>query len=310
MKNIIKSIFTCLLIGVSIPSFVEASAERFDEELCVDGSILADSSGMAMTKMSYWLHPDMLLPVMGLTVPNGTCGLYAQIPAIGVYYGEGYNFRNRKGIIRMHNNMLVHAPAPLIAAVKTQLGRGTDARDLHTVLADAGVTCDFYTVVTGLVEDSSRDAADNTYNMVYHGFLSQNHTTGFFQENVQMGIFNPQGIEVAARAPIAFGSLRAEDVNFHAGPCCSPNNACFKVSNGYNVSSFWSVAVSPDNHRVAITYHLLMNTAAMEEDIVDVLRCGNYDTMLRSLAFFADAQATNDQTVLSGFVATLRTMDR
>jgi hypothetical protein len=247
---------------------------------------------------------------MGLSLHNDWCSLLDKIPAIGVYYNDGYNFRTRRFVAQMKPTALTQAPVSLVNAVKTYVNANQEG-PLNVVLGQAGVACDFYTVVTGMVENQQRDAQDRTYNLVNHGFLAVDYPGDVktFQKNVAMGIFWGSGIEVAGSSPIAIDALGEQDVHFHDGAYCSPNDARFKVSAGRKLATFWSVAISPDKRRVAITYHLLVQDAALDANISGVLGNDDFDMVLVFLGSLSDIlDSEEDKGTLTGFCTQLQLM--
>ncbi len=106
-------------------------------------------------------------------------------------------------------------------------------------------------------------------NMFFHGFLADciPPVAGKIRSNLKMGVFGTQGISnVGQKDSMPFDKLQERDVHFH-DKCLSPNNAHIGMIDGRSIASFWSVIVSPDGKRVAVTYNVLINHVSLAQTI-------------------------------------------
>jgi hypothetical protein len=215
-------------------------------------------------------------------------GVYAQVPGIGIY-ADSYVFRKRIFLLELSDSMLKNAPQIILDQIK-------------------GRNVFFYINIVGIkafdIGVSSEDLySHKDFNIVFHGFLALDKGPGDFKQNVKMGIFEPDGIAQATSSSISFGSLAEADVHYHA-PCFSPNNARFKVESNREISTFWSVALSPISNNAAVTYHLLINNVKLEDELTKILNGDSFETILQQLENFTPIPE-NDARTLKNFVATI-----
>ncbi len=121
--------------------------------------------------------------------------------------------------------------------------------------------------------------AGTTYNVCFHRILREwrRGSHGFnpnnVQANLEMGIFDGYAVSALVGAEaIPFNRLAAQNVNLHSTNdplvnAYSPNNAHFTVDKRKPFSSFWTVALSPDNRNAYIAFVVLVHDGNLEKEI-------------------------------------------
>lgn len=140
-------------------------------------------------------------------------------------------------------------------------------------------------VIKELVPASARDlifnivinpAEQKTYNMVFHAWARNWYQNRLFDINIPMGIFLADGVQPTPNATIKFNKLNPENVHVHQADgdalAYSPHNAQFTVTPDRELSSFWSLAVSPDKQHAIVTFHILANTKNTQKMVEGALK--------------------------------------
>ena len=182
---------------------------------------------------------------------------------IGIYNGAGYNFLKDMQENAGDKKLSIHSlPKEMVA------------------LLPAGAQIKNYLIVLGSPESKPAAAL---YNIAYHptvrGWLEHNPAINLhnFSLPVAMGIFHPQGVtHVNLAEGIAFNGLSEQQVIIHPGAevapgyiadAYSPNNARFQIDPKNSVSSFWTMAISPDKKQVYTAYVILVQNDLLEKEI-------------------------------------------
>ena len=253
--------FNTLLNKPKIPTrTIESTAYGFPEEFQIN---LKENKNTLSTK----------------TTPYGNLGLYDHIPAIG-FYTDPYQFAIRLALIELDPRMITQAlPQTLKQALINNLAPG---KSLQEILGSRTVYA--HIMISSFIPDTVK------YNLVFHPFAYSFMKKPAFNINIQMGVFNANGIGTTSSG-IAFETLRAESVIAHNGIdfAFSPNNARIAITANRSVSTFWSAAYSPDKQFVTITYHIMTNNEktqnAFEKFISAATNLGN---LLNSMATTKD----------------------
>ena len=144
---------------------------------------------------------------------------------------------------------------------------------------------------------------------MYHGFLALDfgEKSKNFNENILMGVFGADGVERnnAYRA-MPFNTLLERSVHFH-DISYSPPNAEIDVSSGRKISTFFGAAISPNKNRVAVSYHMLVNEADLQQNISN--SCKNatqFDQLLDGMEQEGNALDGQDKVAVQNFVANMR----
>ncbi len=188
---------------------------------------------------------------------------------IGIYNGAGYNFlTDVRGNIGDENLSVDSLPQEI--------------RDL----IPAGAEIKNYLILLGAPETKS---SDSVYNIAYHptvkGWFKKNPAIDShnFSVPIAMGIFEPQGVaHVNSAEGIAFNGLSAQQVIIHPGvqygttvvDAYSPNNARFQINPKNKISSFWTMAISPDKKQIYTAYVILVQDDLLEKEIVQNINLG------------------------------------
>ena len=218
-----------------------------------------------------------LLPESNLACTKSV-GLMNLIPSIGIY-GDNYPMRQSLMSVEMGQKLLIKYAPPKLA---TEL--------LNYPQAEKNFCIAIYGAIPG-----GDLYADN--NILFHGFLG--YCIAFkgkvVQRNLKMGVFGADGITQSTKsASMPFDNLEVRDVHYHGG-LWSPNNAHISMIKGEKIASFWTVVLSPDEKRMAVTYNVLINDGDLEfkikihdgQNLSDILKdLAAIDTKLNLDKFF------------------------
>ena len=92
-----------------------------------------------------------------------------------------------------------------------------------------------------------------------------------FSIPVDMGLFEPNGVQQNVSNPIAFNSFNPEQVSIHDnGVYYSPNNAAFRVSDR-QIASFWTSAVAADHKKIIVTFDIIINNPELQEILSTII---------------------------------------
>lgn len=183
--------------------------------------------------------------------------------SIGVY-GDYYDFRAGVFFELPPDRLLAHAPANVRDAVA---GRQVDAR---IVLWHAHQFSDPQLDLATVGRSHGCAHADNA---VLHPLVrSWRSDDNYFNVNVQAGIFEPTDVlpqNLGENNTLGLNALRSINVNYHAGPAFSPNNARINYTNpDAGFATFWLVALSPSSNRAYVS----LNVVATNQASVDRLK--------------------------------------
>lgn len=109
-------------------------------------------------------------------------------------------------------------------------------------------------------------------NILFHGFGHTFTKQTHFNVNIPMGIFHPDGITPIS--PLKTNVLSAVSVHVHAaqnGIAFSPKTAEFTITPNRNISTFWSIATSPNAQYTTVTYHILINNLDLMNKIYPLI---------------------------------------
>jgi len=248
---------------------------------------------MIYTEKSQWtFFPNR--KKLDLSVHNQSAPLFDKIPAIGHYLSEGYNFRNRLVTIECQPQDLSKiGPKSLLSITKTN-------------------PVSFYITITGTVRDTNKDSNDQTYNILFHGFRAPDFSPNASvfgskeNENILMGAFNENGVEdIKKSASMPFNKAEKRSVHYHDFHF-SPNNARIKLSKNRNISTFWTLAISPKNNRTAVTYHLLLNNKKTEALFEKSFTQDSFDKLIAEMETAAISLSNkDDKMALQEFIDNL-----
>jgi hypothetical protein len=259
-----------------------------------------------------------------LYIKNYNAKLLVNVPAIGHYDStEGYNWKARRLLVEM----------------KPERHKTYIPKELIDCLPNPIQITAFHVIISGdFISSGLSIPTDKSYNFVFHGFCSldeENNET--FSHNINMGIFHPNGLETTNKSnPMPINKLEKRNVNFHIGTTetytdsqgvphthsdyqCSPDNCRIKITIDRKTSTCWSVAVSKNNDRAIVTYHLFFNDVEIEKKFKSFAepqpKAGehkDFDDVLvftENMKIDADlALSDPDQQCLQGFVAKMREM--
>lgn len=211
----------------------------------------------------------------------------AKTPYIGVY-GKPYVLQPIIGRIKFTPGMLKNAPPEIKQLIPASLKNIT-----------------FNVIIN--------PAQTKTYNMIFHRWAGNVLNEKLINIYVPMRILAPKGVRPANASSLSFDKLTPEHVYVHYdGPnlADSPNNARFTVSSGHDLSSFWSIALSPDKQNALVTFHLLANTPVMEKTFEDAIKASQ---ILGQLLFTLKRTARTlprpiDQQTLQDAIKTIETI--
>ena len=92
-----------------------------------------------------------------------------------------------------------------------------------------------------------------------------------FSIPVDMGLFEPNGVQQDVSNPIAFNSFNPEQVSIHGdGVYYSPNNAAFRISDR-QIASFWTSAVAADHKKIIVTFDIIINNPELQELLITII---------------------------------------
>ena len=282
-----------------------------------------------------------------LNLTTSMPGTYDQVPGIGIYDigipDADYTLATRIFLLELSEDMLNKAPKSIV----DQLKQHSEYKKKF-----------FYiNVVTGI----SDNPYSKPYNMIFHGFLAFNALSDAQKKDlfdspgkalsnvfnvramVPMGIFEQNGlIKIAHKEtyppetryggyraydkPILFDELTEISVNYH-DMRFSPDNAHIRINPERNISTFWSIALTPDKledsndksmdawkalspedrtaRKVAcVTFNLLINDKGLAGKIEEILSGNNFEDILKHLVDFKGL-SEEDSDALKGFVATI-----
>ncbi|QSH41311.1 hypothetical protein P0136_08695 [Lentisphaerota bacterium ZTH] len=208
-----------------------------------------------------------LWPIWNLTTSNGEYRLIGEMPAIGVYKREGYDFRQKLLIINLNESALEllprHMRQAIIPGIKQFDNMGEE-------IVKNNLKCHICAVITG--KGSHTDdvtMVGKEFNLSFHGFIGRHFQPNLadFAADIPVGMFVPKGVLAASHDTIPMERCGAIHVSCHRdGPnkCLSPDNARFTAIS--EISSFWTVAKNGGpGDDIIITYHLLLNTARISD---------------------------------------------
>jgi len=223
-------------------------------------------------------YPEFQLSLHGKFAP-GLGGAMDGIPMMGHYRSEAYNFRKRLALIQLDPAWL---PNVLSTEIKDSLAQVLSVQ--QTVTAESlfdhlkSVDTQFIAIALGQVQDSTLDAPQPAYNLVFHPWLATwepgrtivpnlGITMPNFNSPISVGVFGG-GIYQAehtssAQAPV--GSFGIRNVNWHDGAYFSPDNLRLGLVPACGYSRFWVVAVSEDHQHVSFTHFLVANSQDSEQ---------------------------------------------
>jgi hypothetical protein len=214
-----------------------------------------------------------------------------KIPLIG-YYGDEYLFRNNYGLIKFNKKQL---PSYI-----------TDSINIDRI---PHLSCQV--ILHGAFEFQDRFGnylpQPTVNNMVFHSFAYAFTKKQYFDVLVPMGIFFANGVQPK---DIGKDSLQASSVIVHESgirgvPAFSPNNARFNITNNRAISTFWSIATSPDTQHATISYHILINSPALMDRIHPLLdvseTLNDFITNLQQASF--ELTNAEDQEALNNALA-------
>lgn len=210
-----------------------------------------------------------------------------KVPFIGIY-GSPYVLQDLLARIKFDPRMIDHAPE----SIKKLVPPGIQDLSFNVMI---------------------HNAEPKTYNMVFHMWAGTWQPTKLFNINVDMGILAPNGVQPASSNSIPFNQITAQNVHVHDGGktiANSPNNARFTVTPQRDISTFWSIAISPNKRHAVVTFHILSNTIATENMIEAAVRQANtLGDFLKALEKgAATLQRPIDQQALQEAVRTIETM--
>lgn len=156
------------------------------------------------------------------------------------------------------------------------------------------------------------DTEPKTYNLVFHEWAGTWQPQKLFNIMMPMGIFAAQGVQPADSSSISFNQISPQQVWVHNGgesTSNSPNNARFLVPPGHNISSFWSVAISPNQKNAVVTFHILANTNIAKNYIENALKSDQTKTLRDFLQALEKGVATlqpTDQQIMTSALHTIQ----
>lgn len=190
------------------------------------------------------------------------------VPSLGVY-GHGYPMR----------------PVLLLLEFDTKKLNGFLPKNIQEALRPYPSAQQSFCVV---IQGSLGDLASNLRNnVVFHGLLVDTAIKGKqppkfdCQKNIEMGVFDEAGA-TSTKSDIARNTLEARSVYCHDGRV-SPDNAHVVFEASKFILPFWSVGVSYDHARVAITYHLVINNQDLSERINQLANSYGSDVSLAEI---------------------------
>lgn len=195
------------------------------------------------------------------------------IPYLGNYSGEQYEWRALLQGATLDTAQLSTAPDSVIQALKDllQLPAETSTPDLLEQLHDRGMR-NWHTIVWG--DPIFGQTADHSYNVVLHPVVAdwKDAKEGeWFNENITVGLFEPQNIQQSTRTPLLLNQFQTVNVNYHAPEHFSPDNARIVIDDIAPESSFWLIAVRQDDDGtikspINISKHIILHDNQQEED--------------------------------------------
>jgi hypothetical protein len=303
-----KKLYLNLIVIIIIPLITLANnALQQKQQLTPDAS----SFEIAFDKIPNWAGFQLSFsnqPIeIGLMPGNKNPLLLLGFPVIGDYAAE-YNFKKRLALIQFNpHNIMTYLPEELASALAKLLG--LQSSELNQALNKLQVR--FNSIIMGNVLNPVLDSADKSYNLVYHFWGGLRHKTAenvvnFYEENMHIGLFAPQGIKPKDLVINNFGTY---NVNWHAPEHISPNNARFYIENNKNWSSFWAVAVAPDKTQISITYFLLANNTESENLIASILHKSKNIVELKQnitkILMLEPEKSNYDRQVLTNWIDTI-----
>jgi len=220
-------------------------------------------------------------------------GLFAGVPTIGHYRGDGYNLRKRLALVSLPldrmNRYLPENVLNVLVGVQglyaEKFGRFQSEVQQKNIKV--------YFMMHGMVENLDQD--NNSHNMVYHPWVASWSPTRHQAPNIEMGIFDAHGVApLNGASDMPFNRLEARNVSTHpvATPvgyeqldAMSPDNARFAITPDTPIATFWSVARTQDREHVIIVFHVLALNQAGEQLLQNRANDAITDLGQRDLAY-------------------------
>ena len=244
--------------------------DNFKKKMSQSKVIFRDISNGLFDQMigSHRLFTSLPKTHLKLNPAGGTCTLNL-VPGVGVYNTVAYTLMYRYLIIEMNAEILKEtAPKPLV----------------DKLVQHANAQVNFCIAIHGT---RYLKAAFGDNNIVFHGFLVDcvPLVNGYSQRNLKMGVFGLDGVVPSTRqGSMPVDRLEARYVHCH-DERISPNNAHVSIQDK-KTGSFWSVVISPDEKRVAVTYNILINDKTfLDEKVLPIIKdSSTIDEIVNNLA--------------------------
>lgn len=173
------------------------------------------------------------------------------IPYIG-QYRQDYPMRPVIGIIQFDPSMLSNIPPNIYQQYQNQS-------------VQPGANINFQAVVYEQLDNPRRG---NRYNLVLHPWAYGFEGKVDFSTNPSVALFQLNGIQTQ---DLSVGTFSQLSVNPHGGGTMySPDNGVFTIDQGRELSTFWSIAISPNKNHAMITFHILVNTQQLSLQFVTI----------------------------------------
>ncbi|QSH41309.1 hypothetical protein P0136_08705 [Lentisphaerota bacterium ZTH] len=292
MRKLLLGLFISSLCLTGFYSFGQAVKKDDLYDLTSTSDVLDETKGATQWSLG-WMAWSLEFPV------NFRYALFSEVPAIGLYTDEGYNFRRKILVINLNAGMLELAPRNLRQAIIPGV---TQFQNIAEIMAIAGLKCTVTAVITG--KGSHTDdvtMVGKEFNISYHGLLAKynstldDHDPVTFSRDLPMGMFVPKGILAASEDTIPMERFANVHQSCHVEQDdennwkISPNNGRFVPI--AEISSFWTVVkIGDQGENISITYHLLCNTAAIADAVRNAVESNpdNFNAMLAAVRAVGD----------------------